>query len=992
MSRSMKMIIRCITFVMSFGFILSTVVAQEEVEADGSILLPAQKQNYIAIDYATQQRLSLSGRWQSFVQMHGHWSVQWNEATQTPHRAFGKAIKIDGFPVITEENVEAAARTFLSENAAMLGINPEELRLVRAKKVNRRWYVTLVQMREGIEVLFSEVELRIFENGNVMAFGVDYYSDIDISLSPSISFAAAKKLSRKHLIFDASTDRIFGEERLYILPRREGQSIDYHLVYKVKVMTMDPIGNFVVFVDAHSGEIIWRLNKVRNAEVHVQVSGEIQEIEPTDPFVVKSFRDQNVMIGNETLITNNLGEVMTDITTPQMLTASLEGPFVNVNRQDGPDASITMTVNPGDTVSILWDDSNSHPAERDAFYHTNLIHNFITTLDPNFTTINYEMPCAVNIADVCNAFWDGNGINFFSAGGGCPNTGQMASVVYHEYGHGINDRFYEENGSPDGVINGAVHEGMADVVAALIEDWPGVGRGFFGVPGQPLRNLDNTNSYPDDISGEVHHDGLIIGGAFWDLRLNTDLVTAQYLHHYAMYGTPDDFNTGIAYGEWFLETVIVDDDDGDLSNGTPNFTEIADAFNAHGIGTALFMSFSFSHTPVEDTQDTLNAYPVNFHLEGIGVGGTEPDSVFLHYSLDNFQTIGDVPATLISPGEYRADIPAQSIGSIVRYNFTAYDPIANIHITIPSSLPFGNAYVFLVGFQSELLDELEVASGWQVGAPSDDATTGIWELADPEQYDCTYFGLSFFVAQPDTDHTVSGQLCFVTGATATVFPSLLHIPNGKTTLFSPVFDLSTLSNPVIQYYRWFATISAMGSSGNGEWKVDISNDNGPVWVNVINTREGTNDWERIRFRVADYVPPTDSVQLRFIAYNLFPNAPSLVEALVDDFQIFAVDSNLTAIDSTIATLNIPWKFELSQNYPNPFNPSTNIKYSIPENGYTKLTVYNLVGEEVKVLVNGQVNAGFYEASFNAANLPSGIYFYKLQTGTSVETKKMVLLR
>ena len=153
-----------------------------------------------------------------------------------------------------------------------------------------------------------------------------------------------------------------------------------------------------------------------------QVSGEIQEIEPTDPFVVKPFRDQSVMIGNETLITDSLGEAMTDITTPQTFTAKLEGPFVNVNRQDRPDASITMTGKfPAIQVSILWDDSNSHPAERDAFYHTNLIHNFITTLDPNFTTINYEMPCAVNIDQNCNAFWDGTGINFFSAGGRlCP--------------------------------------------------------------------------------------------------------------------------------------------------------------------------------------------------------------------------------------------------------------------------------------------------------------------------------------------------------------------------------------------------------------------------------------------------------------------------------------------------------------------------------------------------------------------------------------------
>ncbi|MCH8033036.1 MAG: T9SS type A sorting domain-containing protein [Bacteroidetes bacterium] len=88
----------------------------------------------------------------------------------------------------------------------------------------------------------------------------------------------------------------------------------------------------------------------------------------------------------------------------------------------------------------------------------------------------------------------------------------------------------------------------------------------------------------------------------------------------------------------------------------------------------------------------------------------------------------------------------------------------------------------------------------------------------------------------------------------------------------------------------------------------------------------------------------------------------------------------------------PTTFALHQNYPNPFNPSTNIKYSVPNNGFVKLSVYNLIGEEVNVLVRGQVNAGFYEVTFNATNLPSGIYFYKLQADAIVETKKMVLMK
>ena len=93
-----------------------------------------------------------------------------------------------------------------------------------------------------------------------------------------------------------------------------------------------------------------------------------------------------------------------------------------------------------------------------------------------------------------------------------------------------------------------------------------------------------------------------------------------------------------------------------------------------------------------------------------------------------------------------------------------------------------------------------------------------------------------------------------------------------------------------------------------------------------------------------------------------------------------------------AETTIPTEFALYQNYPNPFNPSTSIKYSVPDNGNVKLSVYNLVGEEVRVLVDERLDAGFYEVSFNAADLPSGTYFYSLQTGNLIQTKKMVLLK
>jgi hypothetical protein len=100
----------------------------------------------------------------------------------------------------------------------------------------------------------------------------------------------------------------------------------------------------------------------------------------------------------------------------------------------------------------------------------------------------------------------------------------------------------------------------------------------------------------------------------------------------------------------------------------------------------------------------------------------------------------------------------------------------------------------------------------------------------------------------------------------------------------------------------------------------------------------------------------------------------------------------TAADVKEFGNGIPVAFALDQNYPNPFNPSTKIQFEIPEAGFVTLKVYDLLGQEVASLVNGQLEPGRYRAEFDAANLPSGIYFYRLQAGDFTEAKEMIVLK
>jgi hypothetical protein len=102
------------------------------------------------------------------------------------------------------------------------------------------------------------------------------------------------------------------------------------------------------------------------------------------------------------------------------------------------------------------------------------------------------------------------------------------------------------------------------------------------------------------------------------------------------------------------------------------------------------------------------------------------------------------------------------------------------------------------------------------------------------------------------------------------------------------------------------------------------------------------------------------------------------------FTVSGVDEQLVGLK--------PESFKLYSNYPNPFNPVTKIRYGITETVYTTLKVYSILGKEVATLINEEKSPGIYEVNFEAVNLPSGTYIYKLQAGSFIETKKMILLK
>jgi Zn-dependent metalloprotease len=912
--------------------------------------------------------------WFDFINKHGQWTGQINTLTGMIHRAYGSAIYV-GIPK-SEESARDLALSFLESNFDLLKIPISDLVNINSRHRGHHWFVDFKQQYRGVDVFGSRISVRISDQGNVVLFQGDYFPGINISSAPGISTEAARNAMTLGLV---SSVQETSEPSLLVFPIPMDNGFSYRLGYQGEVATGQP-ARWMTIIDATTGEIFYRKNLIDYFTVDGYINGQIFPTTPFDTLVTRPFEFENVsIVGLTTQHTDANGFFTANVpdSTARRVNLTMVGRYVTVRNAQGTQAAITDTITPGETLFVNWATPRSRNDERTTYYQVNVVHDFIKAIDPDFTDLDNALNANVNLNETCNAYWDGSAVNFFMSGGGCSNTGEIADVIYHEYGHGITDFQYRPSAPSD-----AQHEGWSDYTAATITNQPLIGRGFYsGNPDQYLRTVDNTNRYPEDWQGESHNDGLIISGALWDLReaLSPRTGYCDSLFHFARYGLSSN------YDDYLVDVLEYDDNDDTLFNGTPHWTEITTAFNLHGIRVAD--QLSIFHNPLGDTLDTTHPFNLTATVTTTFTPVND-DSVFINYRLGNsgpFQRTQMIRTGGLN--EYAGSIPAQPLGTLVEYYLAATNRLGG-SVTAPATAPQPTFFFFVGQLTTLFADSLERTSGWIIGTPDDDATTGIWTRVDP----IGTFADSFpnVAYQPEDDHTRNpGIYCYITGQQPSGDPNngANDVDGGKTSLTTPYYDLSTYTNPVIEYFRWFTT----NKNVDDTFEVEITGDSGQTWMPIEIVTSMANSWTKARILVDQVVSQRSRVMLRFSATDR--GTGSIVEGGVDDLTIYSFN-NVSVDDGQVRDL--PTSYTLNANYPNPFNGRTEISYALPRASDVTLSIYDIAGRLVYQTMIPNQNAGLHSLIWDSRQagieLASGVYLYRLQASDFAASRKMLLLK
>lgn len=923
------------------------------------------------------------------------WSATFDKLSGSVNRLYGPGLVLAG------NTAQQKAQTFINTKLSELGINPTEWKIARTKDESFASFADFKRYINGKEVIESRLAFHFSQDGKLVSVRIKDHGDEGINQVPTLTRDAI--LSSRSMT-EGLEDGTYKQKNLaadwvwFPVPNAAGYEL--RPAYEFDFIASEK-GNvpakLVGYVDAINGNLLYRDNRLKDV-VDVTVKGDVHKTSIALPVTQEPLANLKVELNSTVFFTDANGKVNTTDANVDML-VHLEGKWAKVNDDvwGWTPAFSVLGMSTGSYNFAVPDVTapNSDKKHVNGYYHTNKVHDHMKKYLPTFTGLDFPIDVNIDVdwnGNTCNAFWNGNSLNFLPSSSNCPSFAQFSDVVYHEYGHGIGDIFYQDHGGSWGIRNGAMHEGNADVWAMSILEEALIGRNAFGA-GTVMRRYDlKPKISPGDLIGEVHADGEIIAGTWYDVAIamnSFDKMTQLFSKTY--FDLPDGANgtEEEVFRDILLSALINDDNDANIKNGTPNGSLIQDVFARHGI--RLFDAV-ITHAELDNQPGSA---PVTVSATVVsGTLGNRGDVKLVYRNRQSGNNWTEVLMAGQSNNLFTAQIPPQQPGSVVEYYIAAYAasgsvPAATMPAYIDHKAPVSSEtnipYQFAIGMGATKITNFETPEpDWTIGnVTGDDATSGIWIQETPRQSTFVNRGRRT-VVQTGADHTTGTGKCLVTAnaSSTTADLNLADVDMGATSVLTPVIDLSTYSMPMIGYHRWFSNNKG-GNPASDAWVVLIRDADQPTadWVKVEEAKISDHSWRRRIFDVAALLPGAKKVQLKFTASDnettAFAKGQSTVEAALDDFIIYDMGT-LSVANSSTAAANISV-------YPSPANHMVTVELPSAQNGTVEL--YDISGKiiEVQTMVAQQT-----KYTFATAQLVPGTYMIKVQSGSSSQVQKLVV--
>ena len=607
--------------------------------------------------------------------------------------------------------------------------------------------VEYLQQVRGIPVVGASVNILFTPQGGLLSLDSQALPGVeDMNLRPDFDpFVAVTRARAEFLALEGVQAVVTGQPELVIISHRPGKWAEPRLAWSIELRNEVDINHPHARTMFMAADFEFGLLEARQEIHHQQIDGHIESyatpgtasgaINPPALHVMP-YMNLTSPAGNVTTDVNGDFTLFTGSSNPVSITARYQGPYARVVNQAGVSYSQTQSFTPGVPSTMTMNTGQTEYVTSEASCYDSVIdmREWLKAIDPNDTHLDFQVLANANLNQTCNAYFNGNSINMFRAGGSCANTG-FSTVVAHEEGHWANVLYGSGNGS-DGF-----GEGNADVFAMYIYDTPLVGQGFF-TSGGNIRSGLNTRQFCGNSNpgcyGQVHADGEVLMGALWKVRarMNTSLgnQAGDTLSNTLMVAWMNAYNDGQI--RTFIEEhwLALDDNDGNIFNGTPNFADIDGGFRDQGFPGVTLQLIDLVHTPLGDTVNESGPYLVSADFTSL-VGATITGGD-MTWSVDGGPT-AVIPMINTGGNTWEASIPGQPSPARVKYHIEAFDSLGN-----SVRDPLSGDHQFVVGVRTVAYandfegatDEgwthaqVAVQDDWQRGTPAGKSGSG-W--ADP---------------------------------------------------------------------------------------------------------------------------------------------------------------------------------------------------------------------------------------------------------------------